>query len=300
MTTKGKWVSPKLWGEIKETLKGQKFVTVLDVETTGLSPVNDRIIEFAAIRFALGDNFELRETDSMSTHVNPGRPIPPKITELTGITDETVSGALPESEAIIDILDFLGRGVFCGYNARKFDMKFILETANRNGEPFTPNRIIDTMEMAKNLIDIDKESGPENYKLKTIGDYFGVKFDAHSAFEDVRATAEITKILLSEYVNREKEIDGAKENNTAVRLKPEVKKVSFWEGFKGRSRIYVETSEGSVYYDIREGRWGGKDTDVSTLDMEHVETCAFGLAGCKTEDEFKRFKGSIKNPAKAS
>jgi DNA polymerase III alpha subunit (gram-positive type) len=300
MPAKGKWVSPKLWRDIKETLKGQKFVTVLDVETTGLSPANDRIIEFAAIRFALGDGFEFRETDSMNTYINPGCPVPSKITELTGITDETVSGAPSESEAIIDILDFLGRGVFCGYNARKFDMKFILETANRNGEPFVANKIIDTMEMAKNLIDIDKESGPENYKLKTIGDYFGVKFDAHSAFEDVRATAEITKILLSEYAAREKESDGSAETGAAGRLKPEVKKVSFWEGFKGRSRIYVETSEGSVYYDIREGRWGGKDTDVSTLDMEHVEVCAFGLTGCKTEDEFKKFKGSIKNSAKAS
>jgi DNA polymerase III alpha subunit (gram-positive type) len=282
-----KWSSPKLGEQIKKTISGQKFITIFDLETTGLSPANDRIIEFAGARFAIGKDCSLSLVDEFATRINPGRPVPEKITDLTGITDAMLKRAPDEKSAALDILDFLGEGVFGGYNVRKFDLGFITAMAARHGEEFHAAGVVDAFEMAKDLIEIDKASGPENHKLKTIANYFGIDFHAHSAMEDVKACGEITRILLSEYMARE-----AKQGRAGKQ--PEILKVAFWEGFKGYSRIYVETKAGTVYYDARSGRWGEKDAKIDDLDMEYIENAAFGLAGCANADEFKRFKGTAK------
>ena len=72
-----------------------------------------------------------------------------------------------------------------------------------------------------------------------------------------------------------------------------VRRVSYWEGFRGFSRIYVETSAGTVYYDLRSTLWGGKDVDINTLDMESVQSQVLTLTRTDNMQEFSKFRTSI-------
>lgn len=77
-----------------------------------------------------------------------------------------------------------------------------------------------------------------------------------------------------------------------------INRISFWEGFKGFSRIYVTTDAGTVYYDIRSSSCGGKNIDICEIDMKYLENEAFDLLDVQTESEFAKFKG-IKHCIKA-
>lgn len=118
----------------------------LDVETTGLRPLHQRITEVAAIRFKDG-----QVTDRYSCLVNPERRIPVSIAKLTGITDADVVGA-PLFAAVADgLLDFLGHGPVVGHNVR-FDLGFVNAELKRIGKPPLGNATIDTISLAHRLI----------------------------------------------------------------------------------------------------------------------------------------------------
>ena len=93
-------------------------IVAIDIETTGLDPQSDAIIEIGAVRFN-GHRIEAEWT----TLVNPGRPIPPFITQLTGITNEMVRNAPPIKAVIQDLADFVGDAPVIGHNVR-FDLCF--------------------------------------------------------------------------------------------------------------------------------------------------------------------------------
>lgn len=92
---------------------------VFDLETTGFSPIQDKIIEIGAVKVEQG-----RITERFSTFVNPKIPIPFKITDLTGITDDMVMDAEPVEEVLPKFLDFVGDAVLVAHNAG-FDVSFI-------------------------------------------------------------------------------------------------------------------------------------------------------------------------------
>ena len=283
------WKSKSLWPTIKETLAKAADIVVFDLETTGLSSANDRIIEFAAIKYHIGDDYELTECGSYHTYINPERDIPEKITELTGISNETVADAPTEAECIQDIKAFFNGCIISGYNIDNFDVKFMMELYGRFGLFFEPIGSVDGIKMARNRL--VRGVDVEGYKLSGVGDYFGIVFQAHSAMEDTRTTGKLIQLFLREYVAEE---NAEVETPTAAgTLRPAIRQVSFWEGFKGFSRIYVNMDIGSVYYDIRSSSWGGKDIDVNELDMEWLESTAYSIVGATNEKEFSAFRGSI-------
>ena len=98
---------------------------VFDLETTGLKPTTEEITEIAAVLVRDG---EIR--DSFQTYVNPHKPIPPEITELTGISDDTVRDAPELSDAIARFLEFAGNRVLVAHNAG-FDMSFLKAACSR-------------------------------------------------------------------------------------------------------------------------------------------------------------------------
>lgn len=93
---------------------------VFDLETTGLSPNTDEIIEISAVKAEGG---KVKET--FSTLVNPGRPIPREASMVNGITDDMVAGAPKLPEAIKEFSEFIGKQVLVGHNIRSFDLKFL-------------------------------------------------------------------------------------------------------------------------------------------------------------------------------
>ena len=118
--------------EIVTNDRGQTFqedFVVFDIETTGFSPVNNRIIEIGAVKVCGGE-----VTERFSTFVNPRVPIPFEIEKLTGIRDDMVADAPSVEEALPGFLEFARGCVLVAHNAN-FDMSFIMENARRQGFP---------------------------------------------------------------------------------------------------------------------------------------------------------------------
>ncbi len=169
--------------------RGQSFrdsYVVFDIETTGFSAVSDEIIEIGAVRVEGGE-----VKDHYSTFLHPGRPIPPRITELTGITDDMVAGS-PSLETVLpDFLRFCQGSCLVAHNA-EFDVGFLEEKAEKLGIPvdFT---VLDTLQMARLLL-----KDLHRFKLNTICKHLGIKQEHHHrAVDDARVTAEIFLRFLS-------------------------------------------------------------------------------------------------------
>ena len=160
---------------------------VLDLETTGGSPADCSITEVGAVKF-IGGN----EVGSFQTLVNPGSPIPPFITILTGITQSMVIEAPPIEEVLPAFLEFIGDAVIVGHNVR-FDLSFLNADAMRLGYGRLPNRVVDTHGLARRLI----RNEVRNLKLQTLAGYFrSPTVPTHRALEDARATAWVLHALL--------------------------------------------------------------------------------------------------------
>ncbi len=156
-----------------------------DLETTGLSPVTERITELGAVIFRNG-----QPAERFQTFVNPEKPIPREITELTGITDRDVYGAPSEGKVLSDFLDFAGGRTLVAHNA-EFDIGFLSATAKRCGIDFAPS-YMDTLTLSQSLLPDLKR-----FKLDTVTDRLGLpSFRHHRASDDAAACGKIMEKLI--------------------------------------------------------------------------------------------------------
>lgn len=181
---------------------------IFDVETTGLRTGVDRLTEIGAVKYVDG-----AEKSRFQTFVDPERPIPQNIVELTGITDSMVAGAPKEGEAVRKFFEFCGEGsVLVAHNA-SFDTEVIRSACERNGIEYNYSHI-DTLVLAQSLI-----SGIKNYKLDTISNHFKLpKFDHHRADEDAGALAAIFEKLLA--LTAEKGVERVSQINELIPVDP--------------------------------------------------------------------------------
>jgi len=169
--------------KIAENEKGQDLegtYVVFDIETTGFSAVTDRIIEIGAVKVEDG-----KITDKFSTFVNPKRPIPFRITELTGITDEMVIGSLDIETILPQFIEFIGDAVLVAHNA-SFDVGFIEQNCKRQKieADFT---YVDTVALARVLL-----PALNRFKLDTVAKALNISLENHHrAVDDAGCTAEI-------------------------------------------------------------------------------------------------------------
>ncbi len=117
---------------------------VFDLETTGLNPLEDQIIEISAVKVEKGE-----VCGTFSTLVDPGRPIPRAASKVNGITDEMVAGAPTMEKAMEQFLAFIGPAVLVGHNIHCFDMKFLYQAICAGMGKALPNDYIDTLPMAR-------------------------------------------------------------------------------------------------------------------------------------------------------
>ncbi len=160
---------------------------VLDLETTGATAASCEITEIGAVKYRAG---ELVAT--FQTLVNPGAPIPPTITVLTGITQAMVVDAPRIEEALPSFLEFIGGAVIVGHNVR-FDMSFLNAAAQRLGYGKLLNRTVDTVGLARRLV------RPEvrNLRLASLAAHFRSPTKPnHRALADAKATAHVFFELL--------------------------------------------------------------------------------------------------------
>jgi predicted DnaQ family exonuclease/DinG family helicase len=153
----------------------------LDLETTGLDPEHDAITEIGAVKFCAEEVL-----DTFSTFVNPGRPIPFAITELTGIRDEDVANAPHLHDVLPRLSNFVGERTIVGHSVQ-FDMAFL----NRHA-CLTENDLLDTFELSTVLI-----THAERYSLESLSLLLGIELEhAHRALNDARASHRLFYALL--------------------------------------------------------------------------------------------------------
>ena len=164
---------------------------MFDIETTGFSPVNDRIIEIGAVKVREG-----KITERFSAFVNPGKPIPFRIEQLTGINDAMVLDAPGIEEVLPRFLDFCGDAVLAAHNAG-FDMSFIKENVRRAGilKEFT---YLDTMGIARLLL-----PGQAKHTLDAVAKTLHISLENHHrAVDDAECTAEMYQAFLKMLAER--------------------------------------------------------------------------------------------------
>ena len=153
---------------------------VLDIETTGLSPERDSIIEIAVIRSEI-QNGQTRE-QVLDVPVRPPGSIPKRVRELTGITNEMVADADTIDGVLPRVLTFVGDAPIVAHNAH-FDRRFLEHKARLMGMTFAGNEWVCTMRMAQR-VPLD---GP--YRLAAVAEKLNVPVDgSHRALDDCQAT----------------------------------------------------------------------------------------------------------------
>ncbi|WP_201318466.1 PolC-type DNA polymerase III [Paenibacillus sp. EPM92] len=165
---------------------------IFDVETTGLSVTNNKIIELAGVKMKEG-----KEIGRFATFIDPHERIPYNIQQLTNITDDMVRGAPDIAEMLPKFLEFVGDAVLVAHNAR-FDMGFLNTNCKRLGLPEVNNPVIDTLELARLLYPTMK-----NHRLNTLSDKFKVSLDNHHrAIDDSIALGFVLFHMLKEAAER--------------------------------------------------------------------------------------------------
>lgn len=185
----------------------------IDLETTGLDPKRDRIIEIGAVRVEQG-----KVTGEWETFVNPERKLEERIVELTGIRDEQLVKAAKIVEVLPELLVFLGDCVLLGHSVL-FDFSFLKRAAVN--EKMTFERMgIDTLKIArKYLKDLESRS------LESLCRYYAIPHNAHRALEDARATVLLYQKLSEEFYEKE-EAEGEKSLFHPKPLRYQVKRVT--------------------------------------------------------------------------
>ncbi|MFG6329483.1 MAG: PHP domain-containing protein, partial [Lachnospiraceae bacterium] len=225
--------------------KGQDFTgefVVFDLETTGIGAASNEIIEIGAVKVI---NNVI--TDKFSTFVNPGRPVPYNIQELTGINDQMVSDAPSIDKVLPGFLEFCGNAVLVAHNA-SFDTGFIFQKAKDRGI-HTDFTVIDTVAMSRALLPELKK-----YKLDTVAKTLGVSLENHHrAVDDAGATAEIFVKLVKRLEDKGiTTLEGLNEfgrpGDETIRKLPSYHAVILAKNETGRVNLYRLVSESHLRY----------------------------------------------------
>lgn len=171
-------------------MRMQSYVSI-DLETTGLNPKTDKIIEIGAVKVLDG-----KKTETFSTLVNPGRRLEQRIVELTGIRDEELEHApyieeiLPQTISFLEDLPLLGHSVL-------FDFSFLKKAAVNQKADFE-KQAVDTLKISrKYLADLEHRS------LDYLCEYYKIPHQAHRALADAEATAALYDCLTERFYSEE-------------------------------------------------------------------------------------------------
>lgn len=172
--------------------KIEKYVpdyVVFDLETTGISPVYDEVIEISGIKVK-----ERQVVDEFTTLVNPGRSIPAGASNVNGITDEMVMNAPSFTDVLAKFFEFVGDDVLVGHNIHSFDMNFIYRDAQKFYGKVPGNNYVDTLSAARNYL-------PQlsHHRLVDLASFYGISTKgAHRALNDCYMNQQVFEHLAKE------------------------------------------------------------------------------------------------------
>jgi DNA polymerase III alpha subunit (gram-positive type) len=160
-------------------------LVIFDLETTGLSPTANDIIQIAAVRVRLG---QILQAESFSTFVNPGYSIPSFITSYTGISNAHVRNAPTGATALREFSRFAGESTLLAHNGHRFDMPFIRAACTKSALPTRAVKYADSIYLSKQVWQSTRRHGLdavlERLRLDTLG------HQRHDARGDVSLLAE--------------------------------------------------------------------------------------------------------------
>lgn len=171
--------------------------TIIDLETTGLDPTFDEIIEVGAIRVRNGN-----VTDTFSSLVKPEKEVDAFITEITGITNEMLADAPSISEIFPDFLSFVSNDIIVGHNVN-FDINFVYDTNSKLYNQYFSNSFTDTLRLSRRLL-----PELEHHRLKDLINHFEIDIERqHRSLDDCKATLECYNKLKSLAVEKYDTLD---------------------------------------------------------------------------------------------
>lgn len=177
----------------------------IDLETTGLNPKLDKIIEIGAVRVVDG-----KPTERFSTFVNPGRKLEERIVELTGIHDEDLQDAPTIEEVWPRLVEFLGDSILLGHSIL-FDYSFLKKAAVNQKLGFE-KQAIDTLKIARRFL-----TELEHRSLDYLCEYYKIPHQAHRALADAEATSELYHRLVEQFYLHEQELFQPKQLQYSVK-----------------------------------------------------------------------------------
>lgn len=261
---------------LEEANEAKKAVIVFDTETTGLSSSEDTLIQVSAVKI---DPDSLDITDELDIIINPLCPVSEKITEITGYTNDFLETQLPEEFVFPQIQKFFGDTPYViGYNI-DFDIRFMKAMYARYGKVFSPDGKIDVCKIARQTLRKGKDVG--NHKLGTVASYYGVDADLkfHESQDDVKATLRIFIAMMPD------------EEPEQPKITPIVNGASYFNGYRGHSRIYFYSNEGSFYWDAFDKKFNSKEFNVSDADLDTAVSSICNKWHVNTIDElFKKMQ----------
>src|SRR5215475_3412866 len=167
------------------SLRQTTFV-IVDLETTGGVPADCGITEIGAVKSCGGDML-----GEFATLVNPGQPIPPFVTVLTGISEAMLAPAPRLEEALPAFLEFAHGAVWVAHNA-SYDVGFLKAACAKFGYPWPRPKVLDTVALARRALTPDEVP---NRRLATLAAHFGTRVPSHRALDDARATIDVLHAL---------------------------------------------------------------------------------------------------------
>ncbi|HBF74614.1 MAG TPA: type I-E CRISPR-associated endoribonuclease Cas2 [Lactobacillus sp.] len=189
-STAAKYHKARMYSKIRSQPNQNKLndsFASIDIETTGLDVIHDKIVSVGAVKRSINGEFQ-----QFNAYVKIDDSMPPKISKLTGITNEKLNHEGRNlSEVLNELTKFVGDDVIVGYNS-SFDDEFISANLRRLGQPILTNRLVDLLPIVKK-----HNKFLDNFKLSTIlGEYEIVNSHPHDALSDASATMRLAEELI--------------------------------------------------------------------------------------------------------
>lgn len=259
-----------------KNLQLDRPIAFIDVETTGLSPYSDRIVELSILKLHPDGTEEYQ-----SRRINPGIPIPAEVTAIHGITDADIAGDPAFRQYARSIRDFLDDCDIAGFNVIKFDLPFLEAEFRRAGVEFS--------RQGRHLIDsqvIYHQRDPRDLRAAYLK-YCGKEMvNAHSAEEDAKAAAEILDGQLKMHQDLPRDVSGL----CALCYKVDENSIDaegkfIWSG-------------GEAVCNFGRKHKGRKLKDISTEDPEYLEWMANADFSAEVKEiAMKALKGEFPEPS---
>ena len=220
---------------------------VLDLETTGFSFRTEKITEIGIMKIKNGEVL-----DEFSCFVNPEKPIPQRVVEVTNITDDMVKDAETIEQIFPKMLDFIGDSVLVAHNA-DFDIGFLKYNAKELGYTLD-NTYLDTLRLSKELFPDFKK-----YKLGIIAENLGIKVEvAHRALDDVDTTVKVFNVMIDmlkeKGAKKIEDIDRLCAGNTDFKRLPTYHAIILAKNYVGLRNLYKLISFSHLHYFYKKPR----------------------------------------------